>query len=276
MVGGDRARNVLTRNSWRVVTGQTTNNKTKDIPIDFSSDVGRKCFGFSHEELNGSPAYYEGQFKVGQRSGTGTMHNPESGARYVGEFQADRFHGEGEQVWSDSSRFAGQWVKGQKHGYGRFVDSQNLVYAGKWEHSRRHGDGTQEFANGDVYSGCWYEGFCDGIGTYSFADGSQYEGIWSQGRYDGMGILYGNDGSRERHTYNAGILVKREILPAGAPVRAGRRNTVGHKVLFDQRRDEMHTHTKLPAVKVSQHLIKRDMIDADLSAPPLTKPPVVS
>jgi len=81
---------------------------------DFSSDVGRKKFGFSHEEIDDSSAYFEGQFKLFQRCGEGTLHSPDTGSKYVGQFQNDQFHGEGDQTWSDGSKYKGQWKTGQK------------------------------------------------------------------------------------------------------------------------------------------------------------------
>merc|ERR1719440_2632238 len=239
---------------------------TQNVP-DFSSDVGRKKFGFSHEEIDDSTAYYEGQFKLYQRCGEGTLHSPDTGAKYVGQFQSDQFHGVGEQTWSDGSRYSGQWKHGQKNGYGVYIGMDQLRYEGQWEDGRRHGQGMQEYCNGDKYKGWWYHGLCSGSGTYMFVDGSRYEGAWSNGRYDGPGILYRTDGHRERQVFSSGLLMKREVLPpAGAPKTQTRKHCF---VLLGQSRDDMHKPTQLPRPQPSKYLIRRETAGRDLSVPPL-------
>mmetsp|Transcript_58877 Transcript_58877/g.164471 ORF Transcript_58877/g.164471 Transcript_58877/m.164471 type:complete len:307 (+) Transcript_58877:67-987(+) len=238
---------------------------------DFSSDVGRKKFGFSHEEIDDSKAYFEGQFKFDQRCGEGTLHSLETGAKYVGEFLNDQFHGHGEQTWPDGSRYRGQWKHGQKHGRAEFTSSDGLTYVGQWEEGKRHGQGTQTYANNDKYEGWFFHGLCSGLGKYCFADGSRYEGAWANGRYDGPGMMYGCDGSRERQFYSSGLLMKREVLPPGAkPQHSSRRDIVTPgKVLVGQTRDNMHLPTVLAKPRVSKYLIRRETAGMDLSAPPL-------
>lgn len=238
---------------------------------DFSSDVGRKKFGFSHEEIDESSAYYEGQFKLYQRCGEGTLHSPETGSKYVGQFQNDQFHGNGDQTWSDGSRYTGQWKNGQKSGVGEYMGSDRLSYVGQWEDGRRHGQGMQEYGNGDRYEGWWFHGLCSGLGTYFFTDGSRYEGAWANGRYDGPGMLYSSDGSRERQWHSSGLLMKREVLPPGLAPKKARRGVItgGSKVLLGQTRDDMHKPTVLPKPQPSKYLIRRETAGRDLSAPPL-------
>eukprot|EP00927_Polykrikos_kofoidii_P066417 TRINITY_DN62012_c0_g1_i1.p1 TRINITY_DN62012_c0_g1~~TRINITY_DN62012_c0_g1_i1.p1 ORF type:complete len:299 (+),score=28.42 TRINITY_DN62012_c0_g1_i1:106-1002(+) len=239
---------------------------------DFTSDVGRKRFGFSHEEVDEVNAYYEGQFKFYSRCGEGTLHSPETGAKYVGQFLNDQFHGKGDQTWPDGSRYVGEWTRGQKHGHAYYTSAEGLTYIGQWEDGRRHGQGEQTYANKDRYKGWWYHGLCSGVGTYFFADGSRYQGIWANGRYDGSGVLYGADGSRERHSYSNGSLIKREVLPKGSVTKAdGRRDvlTRNAKVVMGQARDEMHRPTVLSKQTASRFLIRRETAGLDLSAPPL-------
>jgi hypothetical protein len=245
-------------------------SRPTQVIADFSSDVGRKKFGFSHEEIDDSSAYYEGQFKLYQRCGEGTLHSPDTGSKYVGQFMADVFHGEGEQIWSDGSRYSGQWKNGQKNGNGIYIGVDDLRYEGQWEDGRRHGQGRQEYCNGDKYKGWWWHGLCSGSGTYSFTDGCRYEGAWANGRYDGPGMLYGNDGHRERQWHSAGLLMKREVLPkTNAPKIHTKRALLSGKVVFGQTRDDMHKPTQLPRPQPSKYLIRRATAGMDLSAPPL-------
>lgn len=256
--------------------------KSVEAGHDFSSDVGRKKFGFSREEILDSSTYYEGQFKLYQRCGQGTLHSPETGAKYVGQFQGDYFHGEGHQVWSDGSKYKGQWKQGQKHGKGDFVTADSLLYSGQWENGLRHGQGSQEYANGDRFTGWFYHGLCSGPGSYDFADGAHYEGTWANGRYDGPGMLTSYDGSRERQVYSAGVLVKREVLPSGQAsssrgkaARASKSDNLLMKALMSQKRDDMHKPTLMPKIQPSKYLIRRETATMDLTAPALTRPQTV-
>lgn len=238
---------------------------------EFTSDVGRRMFGFSHEEMDDSTAYYEGHFKMNMRQGEGVLHAPDTGAKYVGQFQGDRYHGNGDNTWSDGSRYKGQWRHGQKHGKGEYTSADELKYVGRWENGLRHGHGTQEYANSDSYEGGWYRGLCSGRGVYKFADGSRYEGTWGNGRYDGPGVMYCANGSCERHTYSCGLLMKREVLPSALG-----RGTLGAaltgKADLTQAREQMHKPTVRAKGQMSRHLINRETAGLDLSAPPLRAP----
>lgn len=244
--------------------------------MDFSSDVGRKKYGFSHEVIEGTTSYYEGQFKLYQRDGDGVLHSPDTGSKFIGQFQEDQFHGTGDLTWSDGSRYAGQFRRGQKHGHGEYQSADDLLYAGKWADGARHGNGDQCYANGDRYVGGWFKGLCSGPGTYYFADGSRYEGGWSNGRYDGRGILYGPDGSRERLEYDSGILIKREALKSLPVVDESETNvlarqllSMGAKAIWSQSREDVIKAIPLAKPLVSPFLIRRETADMDLSAPPL-------
>jgi len=234
------------------------------------SDMGRKRFGYSHEELEDCNAYYEGNFQLNQRGGFGQLCFLDTGAKYLGNFQADKFHGQGDNTWADGSRYVGQWRNGQKHGQGTFTTPDGLTYEGQWEHGRRHGLGSQQYANGDSYRGGWFRGLQSGRGTYTFADGSRFEGTWAEGRHDGLGLLYSNGGSRERHVYKNGFLVKREVLADGAaPEPGSRRDIFDRKVVLGQERADMIRATQLPAGAPSPRLIRRETHGLDLSVPPL-------
>jgi len=239
------------------------------------SDIGRKQFGFGREDLDGGASYYEGEFKLFLRSGHGTLENTQTGSKYVGQFQIDKFHGKGKQIWPDSSSYDGEWHTGRKHGQGVYISPENLKYEGAWHDGKRHGKGVQEYANGDRYDGWWYNGQCSGLGTYYFTDGSQYHGAWTQGKYDGEGILYLANGDRERMTYLSGRLLKREVLTPSPPPKLSSKTKPGIfcGVLLSQDRID----ALMPTVRKETHgdvqlLIKRDSDNYDLSAPPVRLP----
>lgn len=238
----------------------------------FTSDLGRTKFGFSREEIDSS-GYYEGQFKMYQRSGQGILYFQDTGDKYVGQFADDLFHGEGHRTWEDTSEYKGQWTRGQKHGRGGFSSADNLKYLGQWANGLRHGQGMQEYANGDRYEGWWFNGMCSGLGTYYFVDGSKYEGAWANGRYDGPGILAKAEGTRERHVYKHGVLVSRDLLPCGKDAAIQNVTHVRRrapKVPARQRREMMQRPTLFPKMVPSQYLIKRETFGEDLSSPPLS------
>jgi len=54
-----------------------------------------------------------------------------NGARYVGEWQDDLQHGEGEESWEGGkTRYIGQFFKGKKNGKGRFEWEDGSFYDG--------------------------------------------------------------------------------------------------------------------------------------------------
>lgn len=265
----------ISRNSVTTITGVSFQGGHVS---DFGSDLGRKKFGFSREELETPGAYYEGQFKLYQRSGYGTIFFPDNGERYMGQFSSDLYHGEGFRVWADGSEYRGQWCKGQKSGKGEYVSPESLRYVGQWESGRRHGQGTQEYANGDRYEGWWLNGMCSGLGNYYFVDGSRYEGAWAQGCYDGPGTYHRPDGTKEKHVYRRGVLQSRDVIIGGGagaseassprrPVK-GRQDSKGKacrtayvqgmRPVVKQRRAEMQETYVLPPLTPSAHLIKRE------------------
>jgi len=243
---------------------------SSQLVTDFTPDVGRKRFGFSHEEIDETGnAFYEGQFRLYQRSGEGTLHNPDTGLRYVGQWQRDRYHGDGDNSWPDGSRYVGQWNNDQKHGYGELICADGLHYLGQWDNGKRHGNGAQEYKNNDLYTGGWWKGMCSGLGTYYFADGSKYEGAWANGRYDGSGVLYDGEGGRERLWYRNGKLMKRQVLTKGAPEAQSRKDLIGSKVVFGHTRDDMSRPALRSKLHPSKYLTQRATGGVDLTAPAL-------
>lgn len=54
---------------------------------------------------------YDGEFKLGQKSGFGEFRWA-SGNYYKGEFKQEERHGYGEMYWSDGSCYSGDWFQG--------------------------------------------------------------------------------------------------------------------------------------------------------------------
>eukprot|EP00746_Dinoflagellata_sp_MGD_P000867 gnl/MRDRNA2_/MRDRNA2_101610_c0_seq1.p1 gnl/MRDRNA2_/MRDRNA2_101610_c0~~gnl/MRDRNA2_/MRDRNA2_101610_c0_seq1.p1 ORF type:complete len:396 (-),score=51.95 gnl/MRDRNA2_/MRDRNA2_101610_c0_seq1:125-1231(-) len=221
-----------------------------------NSDEGTKAFGWGREEINAT-TYYEGQFKYSQRWGEGTLHNLETGSKYVGQFSADRFHGEGHHWWADGTEYLGQWKNGEKSGKGKFISADYLTYTGQWVRGRRHGYGVQAYSNGDKYEGNWKDGFCSGSGVYTWANGNVYKGTWSNGRYDGPGVFKSKDGKPEHRTYRNGLLERRDVTvvdPRPSSKSPRKRGPFAEHVI--QEREPMHSPTRLPPLAPTKHPVK--------------------
>lgn len=54
------------------------------------------------------------------------------GGEYVGEFAADRFHGQGQYRYPDGSVYTGSWEAGKKHGPGTYWDTSKGCLRGSW------------------------------------------------------------------------------------------------------------------------------------------------
>mmetsp|Transcript_50062 Transcript_50062/g.112737 ORF Transcript_50062/g.112737 Transcript_50062/m.112737 type:complete len:324 (+) Transcript_50062:66-1037(+) len=253
--------------NFAMIAAQTFRPKTSE----FTSDTGRKPFGFSHEELDGE-SYYEGEFRCSLRHGQGTLHSPTTGQRYEGAFHCDRCHGMGTLTTEDGT-YKGLWRHGQKHGEGEFAAATGSRYHGQWECNRKHGKGIQEYLNGDRYDGYWFNGMCSGHGVYFFKDGARYEGVWSHGRYDGPGVLVRADGSAERQWHRSGLLMKREVIVSEEAMRVqdGLNTAVNRhvEVMQGQTRTDALKSVKLEKLQPSKFALPRETAGMDLTAPPL-------
>lgn len=226
--------------------------------ILLNSDIGLKSFGFGREEINAT-TYYEGQFKYSKRWGDGTLHDVESGSKYVGQFMQDRFHGHGHHQWPDGTEYIGQWQNGEKSGKGKFISADYLTYTGQWVRGRRHGYGTQVYANGDKYEGNWETGVCSGRGVYTWAGGSVYKGSWLKGRYDGTGVYIGADSVTEHRIYRNGMLEKRDVSvkKTEAKARTPRKFELPQpRERVVQEKEAMQSPTRLPPLAPTAHPVK--------------------
>mgnify|MGYP005649617647 FL=1 len=84
----------------------------------------------------------------------------DGGGVYEGEWQNDRYNGQGVYTFPDGSLY-----------YGNFKDNYFS------------GQGTFYWPDGDSYVGEFKYDKFNGIGTLTWADGSQQEGLWSNGEF---------------------------------------------------------------------------------------------
>eukprot|EP00931_Biecheleriopsis_adriatica_P040126 TRINITY_DN2295_c0_g2_i2.p1 TRINITY_DN2295_c0_g2~~TRINITY_DN2295_c0_g2_i2.p1 ORF type:complete len:1028 (+),score=214.92 TRINITY_DN2295_c0_g2_i2:1132-4215(+) len=134
---------------------------------------------------------YDGSFKDGMIHGQGSMvqYEQRSGmkgnwlAKYTGEWQASKFHGEGKYETIDGLTYEGQWGGNTRHGKGFQTVSDEL--SNELGYNRYEG----EFFN-DVF---------EGFGRLVIAKGLYvYEGQFIGGKRDGKGTIYENKQEGDR------------------------------------------------------------------------------
>ncbi|XP_029300105.1 MORN repeat-containing protein 3 [Cottoperca gobio] len=142
-----------------------------------------------------------------------------NGNEYSGEWQDNKKHGKGTQVWKSGAIFNGEWKFGQrdgygtysvllpetqeyakkyiggwkngkKHGYGMYLYNNSAVYEGEWSEDYRSGWGRMYYESGDIYEGEWMTDKNHGQGIIQFANGNWYEGTWGDGKKNGNGKFY--------------------------------------------------------------------------------------
>ena len=102
--------------------------------------VGRRpdnCFVFVADRYSDGAAY-EGEWREGQRYGSGTYCKP-NGDVYEGEWKGDLVDGKG-----------------------KLRTAHGEVYAGMWKTNRRNGRGRCEYKNGSFYDGEWVDDLREG------------------------------------------------------------------------------------------------------------------
>lgn len=128
---------------------------------------------------------YEGTWAAGKKHGKGKFIWSQFGGAmknvYVGEFQNNLIHGEGEYHWFDGRSYKGEWHCNRIHGQGRMEWPDGRVYGGSYQDERKHGVGSHSWPDGRQYSGQWLEGKQHGLGTYREADGKVRIGEWHRG-----------------------------------------------------------------------------------------------
>lgn len=135
-------------------------------------------------------ARYEGEMTPqGLKQGRGIYHYP-NGDKYLGEWHADHFNGQGVYIFAMGERFEGELSNGKKHGKGIYYYLNGNIYRGDWANDKKNGQGEYIYnTTGESYEGEWKDGERNGIGKYLFCYGDRYEGMWLKGMKSGKGVL---------------------------------------------------------------------------------------
>lgn len=140
-----------------------------------------------------------------------------SGARYEGEFRADKYHGRGSFFFASGQVYVGDYRDGQRNGQGTFTFPNGEKYSGTFLDGKYHGIGTLSFPNGDAYTGEWRDDKRNGRGTYRFADGRRFVGDYRDGKRHGPGILYDRSGTvLQSGTWENGDLARTHAVDVNA------------------------------------------------------------
>jgi hypothetical protein len=134
----------------------------------------------------------------------------DDGAKYVGEWQNNKSHGQGTYTWADGEKYVGEWQNDEMHGQGTYIFSTGNKYVGRYKNGKKHGQGTFTWADGDKYVGEYKDGQRSGQGTYIFADGYKEIGSFKNGKLNGYAITYFANGTIDKE----GIFKDDEFLYA--------------------------------------------------------------
>lgn len=117
---------------------------------------------------------------------------------YTGEWNSDKKHGFGVQVYSNGDRYEGEWKDNKKCGKGtiwvKIKGNFKRLFTGDFMDNKMHGKGTMFYDNGDRYDGDWVKGFKNGQGRMIYNNGDVYIGEWNNDKKNGYGILTKRNG----------------------------------------------------------------------------------
>ena len=118
-----------------------------------------------------------------------------NGERYVGEWAAEKFHGQGSYQMFTGDTYVGGFQYGKNHGQGTYTWVSGQRYVGQFVNGIKTGQGTYTWPNGNRYVGQWANDKNNGQGTLYYANGGKYVGAWRDGKQNGKGLYYKADGS---------------------------------------------------------------------------------
>ena len=146
---------------------------------------------------------YLGEWQKNKWSGNGT-HEMANGNRYVGAWAEGKRHGMG-TLWVKRKgglrkQYAGQWQDDLQHGRGVFHYTNGDNYNGEWKGGVRHGVGIMTYITGDVYEGEWFNDQRHGFGVLDYVKGDHFEGMWVEDKKEGEGVHFYFNKEKATHT----------------------------------------------------------------------------
>ena len=126
-------------------------------------------------------------------------------AKYFGEYEDGKEHGQGARFFVDGESYVGGWKDGEYHGQGIYTWVDGDIYRGEYKDGKENGKGTFTYLDGENYVGEWKDGLFHGQGTYTFVDGTKWIGEFKNDDFHG-GTFINKDG-----TITEGIFVDGEL-----------------------------------------------------------------
>ena len=109
----------------------------------------------------------------------GTFTN-DSGFKYVGEWKANKQHGQGAAIFADGDKYVGEFKDGKRNGQGTYTFVDGTTQTGEWRDEKQHGQGITAFFDGRKYVGEYKDHKFSGRGIFYLANGSvSQSGIWN-------------------------------------------------------------------------------------------------
>lgn len=114
---------------------------------------------------------------------------------YYGEYENEKKHGFGIQVWKDGAIYKGYFVDDKANYFGWFQHSDGEIFTGEFKENKACGYGIYTHSNGASCEGMWLNDIQNGVGIEIWTDNSKYEGFYVNGKKDGFGSYIWADGS---------------------------------------------------------------------------------
>lgn len=119
-------------------------------------------------------------------------HTFATGNTYVGEWQNNKYNGQGTFYWSSGDIYVGEFKNGKRDGQGIYTFVSGDKYVGEFKDDKKNGHGTYYYLadnshNGDIYDGQFKDDFFHGKGTYRWISGAKYIGEYKYNKRNGQG-----------------------------------------------------------------------------------------
>jgi len=125
--------------------------------------------------------YYEGQWKMGDIDGYGTLFSQDNSIIYRGMWKNGKYDGEGilynsRQLKIDMNSNTRPLIYEKEVGAWK-------EFSGQFKNSKWEGNGKLFFTNGDYYTGEFKNNKANGIGAYIAQDGRVWKGLWEDNSF---------------------------------------------------------------------------------------------
>eukprot|EP01102_Stenamoeba_stenopodia_P014619 TRINITY_DN487_c0_g1_i3.p1 TRINITY_DN487_c0_g1~~TRINITY_DN487_c0_g1_i3.p1 ORF type:complete len:714 (+),score=189.35 TRINITY_DN487_c0_g1_i3:267-2408(+) len=164
-------------------------NLKRVVKGDGSPERGIREFEY---EFPGTKAKYSGDWEIGKPHGQG-VYVFNDGATYAGSFKIGKMDGKGKIQYKCGDYYEGEWKGDLFEGFGKLVTGKT-VCEGVWGKGKRNGKCVMTWANGDYYDGEFKENSAEGFGVWVSSDGTKYEGEWKSNMFHGKGRLENMNG----------------------------------------------------------------------------------